>query len=606
MAHPDQLPEAESLERKLGKNYEVQKLIATGGMGAVYKARHIQLDRLVAIKILPPHIISMVDAAEFPVSERFEAEAKAMAGLLHQNIVAVHDFGQTEDGIHYIVMEFVDGEDIETLLDNGELAVENVLIITRQICSALSHSHKMGMVHRDIKPGNILIDRNGIAKVTDFGLVKVMGSNRFNTQVGFGTPGYYAPEIEKDGQSDERSDIYSFGVLLYQMLTRELPSGFWEPLKVARPDLDERFDDIVGRCLKRKPEERFQSIDEVKEALDEIAFSTPDGKVGKHTLSRQSLTKRLFIVFFSLFLVSSIASLFDIYFNTFHLGSLLDQQKEGQMALFKEKIKIWNLICYVTFPAAWAWVVFSLLHKDPQKIETKRSVLNLPWWGAGLSAIGWIATIPALFILMRGLDIPKSVQFLLPVSILINSGITILLGFLVIDMISQKLLYPHFFSRNERPSEVDGFKNVLLETRGIFWIVSSSVCPILALLLLVLSVNSFDSETFEQYRRDVGQGSGALFAPFVAFISIGFVLLGVFMFRYMMVVPVRELREAAIRIREGDFDVQIESYRTDEFGELAHEFNRMAAGLRERQHLREMVDQNATGKMATEISISKK
>lgn len=603
MATDDQLPESESLQKKIGKNYEILGLIAKGGMGAVYKARHIQLDRFVAIKILTPYIISLIDDEEFPISERFEAEAKAMASLLHSNIVGVHDFGQTDDGIHYIVMEFVDGEDIQTLLENGDLKAENVLIIARQICQALAYSHQMGMVHRDIKPGNILIDRTGKAKVTDFGLVKVMGSNRFNTQVGFGTPGYYAPEIENNGQSDERSDIYSFGVLLYQMLTGELPAGLWEPVSIVRPDLDERFDEVIGKCLKRKPEERFQSMDELKDVLDSIAFSTPDGKTGNSELSQKSLLKRLTIVYVSLFLVSGIASLFDIYFNRSHIGWLLEQAKEGQREIFDSIIARCNIVSYLLLPAAWAWIVFSMLHKNPAKAETKQSLLNLPWWGAGLCAIGWFGTIPGLFLQMPDdFIVPASAKILLPVSIVIKSGISILLGYLVTDILCQRLLYQHYFSRNERPADYGGKKNLWLESRGLFWVVSTSVCPILALLLLVLSVNSFDPETFVKYQNDVGHGSAFLFATIVALVAIGFVLLGLVLFRFMIVQPVRELREAANRIREGDFDVQIETNRSDEFGELAREFNRMASGLREKEHLREMVDQNATGKMASDLT----
>ena len=200
---------------------------------------------------------------------------------------------------------------------------------------------------------------------------------------------------------------------------------------------------------------------------------------------------------------------------------------------------------------------------------------------------------------------PTSAKILLPVSILIKSGISILLGFLVTDILTQRLLYRHYFPRNENPASVGGKKILGLETRGLFWIISSSVCPILALLLLVLSVNSFDPKIFGEYKDDVGHGSALLFAPTVALVSIGFVLMGAVMFRLMVVQPVRELKEAANRIRQGDFDVQLESYRTDEFGELANEFNRMAAGLREREHLREMVDHTATVKVAKDLTQTK-
>ncbi len=603
MAADDGQEELRSLGRHLGKNYEFLGLIARGGMGAVYKARHIPLDRHVAIKVLTPHIIAMLEEAGFPVSERFEVEARAMASLVHQHIVGVHDFGQTDDGYHYIVMEYVDGESIEGLLKQARLEEDNVLIIARQICRALAYSHGRGMVHRDIKPGNILIDRNGMAKVTDFGLVKVMGSDRFNTQVGFGTPGYFAPEIV-NGESDERSDIYSFGVLLYQLLTGELPAGAWEPVSAIRPDLDGRFDEIVETCLRRKPEDRFQSMEEVKDALDAIAFHAPDGRTGQDAIERGALLRRLAIIYLSLFVVSGIVSLFDIYFNRSHIGWILEQAKEGQREVFDAIITRCNLVSYFVLPAAWAWIVFGLVRRDPRQEETRRYLVNIPWWGAGLCALGWFGSIPGIFLQMPAdFVLPASAMILLPVSILVKSGISILMGFLLTDILTQRLLYRHYFSRNESPAAVVGDRGLLgLETRGVFWIVSSSVCPILALLLLVLSVISFDPGTFALYKEDVGKGSAILFTSIVALVSLGVVLAGVFTFRLLVVQPVRELREAANRIREGDYDVRVETCRADEFGELARDFNRMAAGLREREHLRELVDEGATGKVARDLT----
>lgn len=201
--------------------------------------------------------------------------------------------------------------------------------------------------------------------------------------------------------------------------------------------------------------------------------------------------------------------------------------------------------------------------------------------------------------------VPASAGILLPVSILVKSGISILLGFLVTDLLTQRLLYRHYFSRTGEPAGVGGWKILGLEVRGLFWIVSSSVCPILALLLLVLSVISFHPETFVLYRDDVGHGSAILFASIVAILSIGFVLAGAFMFRLLVVQPVRELREATRQIGEGNFDVRIESWRADEFGELANEFNRMAAGLREREHLREMVDQNSAENVGRVVTLTR-
>jgi len=595
-------PEPDELNGKFGKNYLVLKLIAAGGMGAVYKARHTQLDRFVAIKILPPTLVAMAKNSEFDVSQRFEQEAKAMAKLVHSNIVGVHDFGETEDGILFLVMEFVDGENIQTLLHQSTLAVEHVLTLARQICGALAYSHDQGMVHRDVKPGNILIDHNGKAKVTDFGLVKVMGSNLFETKIGFGTPGYYAPEIEKNGTTDERSDIYSFGVLLYEMLTSELPVGLWEPVSMLKPELDERFDQIVGRCLKRRPEDRYQSMHDVKMDLDAIAFGTPDGKRSHSALNPKQLFWRLFIVYISLFLVSGIASAFDIYFNRYHIGWLLEQAREGQRAVFDTIIARWNLICYLILPGVWAWIVFSLFYSDPNSPKTRSRLVKVPFRGAALCALGWFASIPGL-LLQIPVDfiLPNSTELLLIISVLIKAGISIPLGFLVTDLLVQRLLYPHFFPRNTSPLEWGVKKSPGLELRGILWIISSSVCPILALLLLVVSINSFDIQTFEKYQYEVSHNSGVLFAPIVALMSIGCVLLGVLMFRHLVVLPVKELRQATQKIRDGIFDVHIESFRTDELGDLAQEFNRMASGLREKEHLRTVIDQNAENNVAKEL-----
>ena len=188
----------------------------------------------------------------------------------------------------------------------------------------------MGMVHRDVKPGNILVDADGNAKVTDFGLVKVMGSQAFNTQYAFGTPGYLAPEVEQLGKADRRSDIYSFGVLLYQMLTSEFPRGLWEPVSVIKPEMDERFDRVISRALKTKPKDRFQTMDELKSELDSIAFTTPDGRTRSSALSQKSLTLRLFAIFIGFFAVSAFVSVFDVYFNHTHLGGCWSRKTPGK------------------------------------------------------------------------------------------------------------------------------------------------------------------------------------------------------------------------------------------------------------------------------------
>ncbi len=231
---------------------EILELVGRGGMGVVYKARQKGLDRLVALKILSPKI-----GQEPAFAERFQREARAMAMLSHPHIVAVYDFGQT-DGLYYFLMEFVDGVSLRRLLDAGKLSSQEALAIVPQICEALQFAHDHGVVHRDIKPENILLDKAGRVKIADFGLAKLMGREARDlgfslTGVGqvMGTPHYMAPEqLEHPQAVDHRADIYSLGVVFYQMLTGELPIGRFAPPS-KKVEIDVRLDEVVLRRWKR-------------------------------------------------------------------------------------------------------------------------------------------------------------------------------------------------------------------------------------------------------------------------------------------------------------------------------------------------------------------
>lgn len=265
---------------------EIQALIGKGGMGVVYRARQKDLDRDVALKILPPEI-----GRDPAFAERFTREAKAMAKLNHPNIVTIHDFGQT-DGLFYFVMEFVDGVNLRQLLHTGRVAPREALAIVPQICDALQYAHDHGIVHRDIKPENILLDRQGHVKVADFGLAKLVGTVETpavgtmpaipaTTEAGqvMGTPQYMAPEQrEHPSDVDHRADIYSLGVVFYQMLTGELPGKKIEPPS-RKVVIDVRLDEVVLRALEQKPEQRYQQISEVKTLVETIA-SAPEPHVG--------------------------------------------------------------------------------------------------------------------------------------------------------------------------------------------------------------------------------------------------------------------------------------------------------------------------------------
>ncbi|MGI8978500.1 MAG: protein kinase domain-containing protein [Pirellulaceae bacterium] len=248
---------------------EILELVGKGGMGAVYKARQRGLDRLVALKILPPDIGN--DAA---FAERFTREARALARLNHPHIVGVYDFGQA-DGLYYFVMEFVDGVNLRQAIHSGSLQAKDALAIVPQICDALQFAHDEGIVHRDIKPENILIDKKGRVKIADFGLAKLLGQEQPDhhltaTHQVMGTIRYMAPEqMEGSRAVDHRADIYSLGVVFYEMLTGEVPVGrFALPSQMVQ--LDVRLDEVVLRSLEREPQRRYQHASEVKMDVEMI------------------------------------------------------------------------------------------------------------------------------------------------------------------------------------------------------------------------------------------------------------------------------------------------------------------------------------------------
>ena len=253
------------------------ELLGQGGMGVVYKARQVRLDRLVALKILPPEL-----GRDPAFAERFAREARALARLSHPRIVGVHDFGES-GGLFYLLMEFVHGVNLRGLLRQGRLKPEEALRIVPQICEALQYAHEEGIVHRDIKPENILLDSRGNVKIADFGLAKLLGtmssdSALTGSQQVIGTLRYMAPEqMERPLTVDHRADIYSLGVVFYEMLTGELPLGRFAPPS-KRAEVDVRLDEVVLRALEKEPERRYQHASEVKTDVDSLAI--PPGPAG--------------------------------------------------------------------------------------------------------------------------------------------------------------------------------------------------------------------------------------------------------------------------------------------------------------------------------------
>ncbi|HMJ89950.1 MAG TPA: protein kinase [Candidatus Acidoferrum sp.] len=248
---------------------EILEMLGAGGMGVVYKARQVALDRIVAVKILPP------SAGSDPAfAERFSREARALAKLSHPNIVGVYDFGQAGP-YYYFLMEFVDGVNLRQMLTAERIAPREALAIVPQICDALQYAHDLGIVHRDIKPENLLIDRRGRVRIADFGLARLLGPitdpRLTQSQHVMGTPHYMAPEqFEKPLAVDHRADIYSLGVVLYEMLTGELPLGRFD-LPSHKVQIDVRLDDIVLKTLAKEPERRYQHASEVKTEMETLA-----------------------------------------------------------------------------------------------------------------------------------------------------------------------------------------------------------------------------------------------------------------------------------------------------------------------------------------------
>ena len=253
--------------------YEILRMLGRGGMGAVYLARQISLNRLVAIKILPA---DMGDSDQ-GFAERFKNEAQAMAQLSHPGIVAVYDFGQTANGLLYIVMEYIEGTDVQLMLaSQGRLHSAHAMAITAHVCDALQYAHSCGIIHRDIKPSNIMVGNNGVVKVADFGLAKMShGQTTGLTQSGMamGTLHFMAPEALTLGSAvDQRADIYAVGVMLYQMLTGKLPQGMFEMPSFQVPGLDPRYDRIVAKALRDDREVRYQAAVDLRH----VCGMTPD------------------------------------------------------------------------------------------------------------------------------------------------------------------------------------------------------------------------------------------------------------------------------------------------------------------------------------------
>ena len=362
-------------------HYKILKELGRGGMGAVYLAEDMELDRKVALKFLPEHYTSDPE-----IKSRFRREAKAAAALNHPNIVTVYEIGE-HDGKSYIAMEYVQGDSLKDLISEETLTLDEVIEIVRQICDGLSKAHQAGIVHRDIKPENILMSSEGCVKIADFGLAKVKGVTRLTKEGStMGTISYMSPEQAEGRKIDQRSDIFSLGVVIYEMLTGQLPFKGEHDLVVlysilneeAKPITDLRSDTpvelerIVSKTLAKEPSKRYQHIEEMLFELNRIkeisvksqyqpvilTRTRPQlrGRMSRGLIATVSTTALLAVVLFAIF-----SGLLDKASNDKDQDRLLDSpDKETEAATNFGALQITSVPSGAT-----VWLDGSLVGKTP-------------------------------------------------------------------------------------------------------------------------------------------------------------------------------------------------------------------------------------------------
>ncbi|MGB6865548.1 MAG: serine/threonine-protein kinase, partial [Candidatus Aminicenantaceae bacterium] len=268
---------APKIAKTIAGKYRILGELGRGGMGTVYKAMDIRLKRSVALKFLPPELTRDEEA-----KERFVQEAQAASALDHPNICTIYEIDETEDNQMFISMACYEGESLKEKIEKKSLRADEVIDIARQIAEGLSKAHKQGIIHRDIKPANIMITEDGVAKIVDFGLAMLSGQVRLTrTGTTLGTAAYMSPEQVLGEEVDHRTDIWSLGVVLYEMLTGQLPyrgdqmqgvvhsilNTEPEPISSLRSDIPYHIEQVVSKSLEKEKKRRFQKTEEVISAL---------------------------------------------------------------------------------------------------------------------------------------------------------------------------------------------------------------------------------------------------------------------------------------------------------------------------------------------------
>src|SRR5208282_2054460 len=281
------LPAGARLMQTIGR-YEIIEELGRGAMGVVYRARDTQIGRVVALKVVLTANASAQDIEKF--KQRFNREAQAAGRLSHPGIVTIHDIAEDDSGQPYIVMEFVEGRPLNLLLGpTAQVPLERLLDIGIQVAQALDYAHKNGVVHRDIKPPNILVTPDGRVKIADFGIARLEGTELTLEGTSLGTPSYMSPEQFRGGAVDGRSDIFSLGAVLYWMFTGKKPFpgdtvtitsfqvAFENPVlpSLAKTGLPKDLDEILTRCLAKNPESRYATCADLAADLDAVRHGRP-------------------------------------------------------------------------------------------------------------------------------------------------------------------------------------------------------------------------------------------------------------------------------------------------------------------------------------------
>ncbi len=283
-----QLPNSANwLPERIG-NYRIESTLGMGGMGVIYKAIQESLDRVVALKVLLPLSHNNEESLQ-----RFEIEARAISLLQHHNIVNIYEYG-IEGDYRYFAMQYVDGCDLsKKIAEKKPMSYTEVIDISKQICRGLRYAHGKNIVHRDIKPQNILLDNEGVARLSDFGIAKIFSQvNITMTGVAVGTPEYMSPEQAEGKSPDQQTDIYSLGIVMYEMITKMPPFTGDNPIAVAykqvhelppppsskRKDIPKRLELIILKALKKDKSERYATVEEMLDHLDSVDINESTGR----------------------------------------------------------------------------------------------------------------------------------------------------------------------------------------------------------------------------------------------------------------------------------------------------------------------------------------